>query len=223
MSLIVISGLIAGAAHVVTGPDHLAAVAPMVAEKPEQGFILGLRWGIGHGLGVVLLGGLGILIKGMIEVALISQYSEALVGWLLIAIGVWTLWRSRRLVVHAHQHEHEDTHDHTHEKPSYHSHVHVHSENEHQNKIVFGMGILHGAAGTGHLMGVLPSLVLSQLEASLYLLTYFGAAVISMAGFGWLMSKIVSKTNSIQVWVRGFAFIAIMIGGYWIWSSGGIE
>lgn len=221
MSLVMLSGIIAGSAHVVTGPDHLAAVAPMVAEKPERGFILGLRWGIGHGLGVLLLGGLGILIKESVDIELISQYSEALVGWLLVSIGVWTVWKSRKLVVHNHEHNHEKPNEHEHAQRSlkHHSHVHVHSKDEHQNKVVFGMGMLHGAAGTGHLLGVLPSLVLSQMESVLYLGTYFAAAVISMAGFGWLMSKLVSSTDGIQAWVRGFGAIAIIVGIYWIWSS----
>lgn len=213
MLLLVLSGIIAGSAHVVTGPDHLAAVAPMVAEKPERGFFLGLRWGIGHGLGVLLLGGLGVLLKEYINIARISEYSEALVGWLLIAIGGWTLWKSRKVVVHSHEHVEDKA------KVTHHSHVHVHPPKDHDAKVVFGMGMLHGAAGTGRLLGVLPSLLLSQTDAAIYLGTYFCAAVISMASFGWLMSKLVSSTDGIQVWVRGFAVLAIVIGIFWIWSE----
>jgi putative Mn2+ efflux pump MntP len=216
MSLLVLSGIIAGSAHVVTGPDHLAAVAPMVAEKPERGFFLGLRWGIGHGLGVLLLGGGGLLLKEYINVGVISEYSEALVGWLLIAIGCWTLWKSRKVVVHSHEHVENKVEE------MHHSHVHVHPPKDHDVKIVFGMGMLHGAAGTGHLLGVLPSLLLSQMDAVIYLGSYFCAAVISMASFGWLMSKLVSSADGIQVWVRGFALLAIIIGIFWIWSSMGV-
>ena len=65
--LLIFTGLSAGALHVVSGPDHLAVVAPLVAENPSKGFQLGFRWGLGHGLGVVILGLLGmfVLVNGM--------------------------------------------------------------------------------------------------------------------------------------------------------------
>ena len=115
---VIVAGIIAGAAHVVTGPDHLAAVAPLIAERPQQGWRLGLRWGVGHGFGVLLLGLAGVLFRDQIDVDLLSNYSERLVGVLLIVIGVWALWRSRGVVVHRHAHHHpadDHAHDHPHE------------------------------------------------------------------------------------------------------------
>ena len=50
--LLILTGLSAGALHVLSGPDHLAVVAPLVAEKPSKGLQLGFKWGLGHGLGV---------------------------------------------------------------------------------------------------------------------------------------------------------------------------
>ena len=37
------SGLIAGAAHVITGPDHLAAVAPIAVDDPRRATRLGFQ------------------------------------------------------------------------------------------------------------------------------------------------------------------------------------
>ena len=93
--VIILTGLSAGALHVVSGPDHLAVVAPLVAENPSKGVQLGFRWGLGHGLGVVLLGLIGILLKEWIDVDSWSTMAEVLVGWLLIAVGCWSLWHNR--------------------------------------------------------------------------------------------------------------------------------
>jgi hypothetical protein len=45
-----LTGLFAGALHVLAGPDHLVALAPIAADKPRRALSLGLRWGLGHGL-----------------------------------------------------------------------------------------------------------------------------------------------------------------------------
>ena len=44
--------------HVLTGPDHLSALATLSAAVSErrQAFFLGVRWGIGHSTGLLLVG-----------------------------------------------------------------------------------------------------------------------------------------------------------------------
>ena len=70
--LTILSGLAAGAAHVVTGPDHLAALAPIAVQDPGRAARLGLRWGLGHGLGVVVLGVIGMFARTWIDVGAVS-------------------------------------------------------------------------------------------------------------------------------------------------------
>lgn len=192
--LLIFTGLSAGALHVVSGPDHLAVVAPLVAENPAKGFQLGFRWGLGHGLGVVILGLLGILIKDSVNIESWSTTAEVMVGWLLIAVGLWSIWNNRS----------------TTSKMTTDSHQHT------DNRVVFGVGLFHGMAGTGHLLGVLPSLLLSQTEAILYLSMYFLSAIAAMMGFGWLLSKVVSLMGSLRTWTLLTAFGSIGIGLYWI-------
>ena len=191
--LLILTGLSAGALHVISGPDHLAVVAPLVAEKPSKGFQLGFRWGLGHGLGVVILGLLGMFIKGYIDIESWSTNAEVLVGWLLIAVGLWSIWNNRssgpKITA---GHDHSD------------------------NRVVFGVGLFHGMAGTGHLLGVLPSLLLSQMEAAVYLGMYFISAIGAMMGFGWLLSKVVSSVGSLRTWTLLTATASIGVGLYWI-------
>ena len=49
---LLIGGLFAGFLHVLTGPDHLAAVAPSAALRGMDAWRSGLRWRIGHSSGV---------------------------------------------------------------------------------------------------------------------------------------------------------------------------
>lgn len=46
--IVLLAGLAAGAVQVLTGPDHLAAVAPLSVASREAAWKAGLRWGRGH-------------------------------------------------------------------------------------------------------------------------------------------------------------------------------
>ncbi len=86
-----------------------------------------------------------------------------------------------------------------------------------------GVGFLHGAAGTGHLFGVVPALALSVPDAATYILAYLFAAVGSMALFGGLLGRIAARGGS--TWMRrlmvatGVGAVAIGLGWTWVsWS-----
>jgi hypothetical protein len=228
----ILSGLVAGTAHVITGPDHLAALAPMAADKPTRAAALGLRWGLGHGVGVIILGCLGIFARGWINVEALSAYSEFIVGFVLIFVGLWALLRATRMVVHTHDHVHgqQHTREHGHADHHTHSHFHVHASASNHDSAeahrghshaAFAVGFLHGAAGTGHLLGVVPSLALPPLEASIYLVAYFVAAVLSMTGFGGLVG-LISRHRGPKM-LRGVMYTAssaaIVIGAFWVNQS----
>ena len=51
--LTLITGLLAGALHVVATPDHLAILAPFSVEARRGAWRVGLRWGLGHAFGLV--------------------------------------------------------------------------------------------------------------------------------------------------------------------------
>ena len=172
-----LAGFIAGSAHVVTGPDHLAALAPIAVDQPRKAMRIGLRWGLGHGLGVIILGALGVFARSAVDVDAISAWSEFIVGFALIAVGVWALRRTMKMVIHAHPHDHQQdsesaghSHFHVHTSAGDHDTVGAHKSHSHA---AFVVGMLHGAAGTGHLLGVLPSLALPTFDAIIYLTAYF--------------------------------------------------
>ena len=88
-----VAGTLASMLHVISGPDHLAAVTPLVIETKRKAWRIGLFWGLGHLLGMLLIGVLFLLFKDIIPVESISEYSEQLVAAVLIGVGLWAFYR----------------------------------------------------------------------------------------------------------------------------------
>lgn len=190
LPLLALGAVTASAVHVLTGPDHLAAVLPYAVADRRRAFSVGAAWGLGHGLGVVTLGLVGLALRARVDLDALSGAAELAVGALLIFVGLRTLRQSRLLVVHGHAHPHgaED---------QGHSHVHLHigdttvhepehavlGEHTRHRHSAFGFGILHGAAGGGHLLGALPAMALAPADAAVYLLAYGVTALVTMGAF----------------------------------------
>lgn len=221
MMLIMGTGLVAGCLHVFSGPDHLAALAPMAIRDKRKAIGLGALWGLGHGMAVSVVASLALMAKHVINVQAISAWSEFLVGLLLVVVGLWAIRRALQLVVHSHGHDHNhDSHGHAH------LHVHVGSEHDpatHQghSHAALGIGFLHGAAGTGHLFGVIPALALPPAQAAVYVAAYLCAAVGSMALFGGLLGKIadVGGQGTMRSLMMGSGACAVGIGVFWAASG----
>jgi hypothetical protein len=58
------TGLVTGCLHTMTGPDHLASLAPLtIGSSRVHSTLLGALWGAGHGSGQLLLGSVFLLFK----------------------------------------------------------------------------------------------------------------------------------------------------------------
>jgi ABC-type nickel/cobalt efflux system permease component RcnA len=117
-----ITGFVASVAHVVTGPDHLAAVTPLAIDSRKKSWVIGLSWGLGHTMGMLLIGLLFVLFKEFLPIEAISKYSETVIGVLLIVIGCWALIR----IYLRHSHGNRP-HGHFHTQPYFYAHIHKHS------------------------------------------------------------------------------------------------
>ena len=221
----VITGFIAGLVHVLTGPDHLAAIAPLAARQPVRAWIPGLRWGIGHSAGVAVVGVISLLLRDLIPVALISAWGERFVGVMLVGIGLWAWRRTTQHAIHTHEHEHNGdrhVHVHIHTQPKKHQEVSAHSHHAHA---AFGIGTLHGLAGSSHFLGVLPALAFSsRWDAFGYLLAFAVGTVTAMAGFSWGMGVIarrysVRSGRLYQRFAFGCAGAAMLVGAFWLVTS----
>jgi ABC-type nickel/cobalt efflux system permease component RcnA len=219
-----LTGLLAGAVHVWSGPDHLAAIAPLAVRRHRRAWLPGVRWGVGHSAGVALVGLLSLWLRELLPVDLLSSWGERLVGVMLFGIGLWALRKALQSKVHVHEHEHDgDRHAHFHT----HSHQVAHEQTEahHHTHAALGIGALHGLAGSSHFLGVLPALAFpTRTQAIAYLVAYAVGTIISMAAFSWLMGRVAARWASrSQAWYRGLltscAVAAMAVGGFWLATS----
>jgi hypothetical protein len=224
--LVLGSGFLAGSVHVVTGADHLAALLPLSIGRRRGAWALGARWGIGHSLGVLVIGLLAVAFKERFDLGLIEAWGERLVGVLLIAIGGFGLRRALRLTVHAHPHDHDGaTHAHLHlhtgaEKEGHGPETHAGSLPRHGHTAFFA-GTLHGVAGTAHLLGVLPALALPGLGASLAYLVAFALGTIgAMSGFAAFVGESSARISDGRALLRpllcGASAATVVVGLVWI-------
>ena len=227
-----IAALIASIFHVITGPDHLAAVIPFAIESKKKAWKIGLFWGIGHLLGMLLIGVLFLIFRELIPVEKISNYSEQLVGLVLIFIGVWSfykLFKEDKKHKHLHVHSentpviHKHEHDHVHE----HSHQHTHNKSIKQSNFAsLSIGFLHGLAGISHFLLFIPVASFSnKMDSIFYLIGFSSGIIIAMTTFALVIGKISSfnKGEHNDVLFKGIrlagGLFAIIIGIYWMFSN----
>ena len=227
-----LAGLAAGLLHVFSGPDHLAAIAPLAADGDRGQWKAGLQWGIGHTTGVLLIALLLLLLKEQLPLDAISANSERIVGAMLIAVGSWGIWRAMRLGLHPPGHSHPAPHkgvpygatsegvpyDATSEGVPYaHASPHVPYAGA-----SFLMGTFHGLAGSSHLFGVLPALALPSRQASVVYLAGFGVgAIAGMTAFAAAMGLLSHRlgrrhSRSYSGLLYASSAAALVVGGFWL-------
>jgi ABC-type nickel/cobalt efflux system permease component RcnA len=180
-----------------------------------------VRWGLGHSTGVALVGLLALWLRDLLPMDLISSWGERLVGVMLIGIGLWGARKAAQHHLHAHAHEHDG---------GQHVHVHVHGRQRGHERTeahrhlhaALGIGILHGLAGSSHLLGVLPMLAMrTKLEAGLYLAAFAGGTIFSMAVFSTLVGTVaarcaISGDKVYRGMMGACAFAAVAVGIAWL-------
>ncbi|MEI7661467.1 MAG: sulfite exporter TauE/SafE family protein [Bacteroidota bacterium] len=229
--LTILTGFIASVAHVVTGPDHLAAVTPLAIDSRRKSWAIGLSWGIGHTIGMVLIGLLFILFREFLPLEAISRHSDTLIGLLLIGIGIWAIVRTYRHHVHGNK-----PHTHFHTNPFLYAHIHKHthsdtSDHEHQHSrtvrqnglTALFIGTIHGFAGFSHLFALLPSLALPTVwDSFIYLVSFAAGTIMTMVFFAFFLGIIAfhSVMKNKQVFLKWFTLagglLAIAVGILWL-------
>lgn len=216
-----IAGFLAGCVHVLSGPDHLAAVAPLAVEGRRRSWLTGLRWGLGHATGVAVVGLFWLLLRDILSLDLLSSWSERILGVVLIGIGLWGLRNAFRRRVHVHEHAHGDVrhvHVHVHdaEVPHAHAEAHVHGH------AAFAVGTLHGFAGSSHVLGVLPALAFpTHAQAAAYVGSFAVGSVLGMSVFAWSVGWAAGRMQlGGRVAYRRFlgtcSAAAIVVGAAWL-------
>lgn len=228
-ALPILSGLIASAIHVVSGPDHLAAVTPIVVESKRKAWRVGLAWGLGHISGMLAIGLLVFFFKELIPFETISAYSEQLVGVILLILAVWIFAKLLRKNTTAHDHTHFHVmgdqafvHSHAHQHRHADAHEHPHQEQERKG-LSFGIGFVHGLAGVSHLILLLPVLSFESTFGSLTYIAGFGiGSVLAMVVYAGVIGVLSQKVDpehhpKLNVSLRFAAgLFALVVGVFWL-------
>lgn len=195
-------GTVAAALHVISAPDHLAAITPYAIEKKHSSWLVGLFWGLGHLGGMLLIGVAFLLFKPYIPLEKISEYSETLVGILLVLIGVFIIYKTLFGV----------------------QHIHTNPEKEKHHLYSLGIGFLHGLAGVAHFIILLPVLGFdSHFQGILYIVGFGLGSVTAMTLYTLILGKTAQLTNkegtnSLSKVIRFLSgLFALIVGLYWLY------
>ena len=216
MIISILTGLAAGAVHVIGGPDHLLAMAPTAFQKPKLALRNGISWGIGHSIGIIGLSLIAITLKDLVHIEKMSFFAELIVGVLLLVLGFWAIKTSIGLKIHTHQHQHQYKLGHSHK----HFHLHFRGNKKHNrhSHAITSLGILHGFAGASHLLAVIPALALPQPGALYYMVSYLIGSIISMSIIVLAMSFATMKSgqNFLPIIMRTTGILSVLTGFFWI-------
>ena len=201
--ILAIAGLVAGFVHVLSGPDHLAAIAPYAVDSKSRAWRTGIRWGLGHTTGVLSVGLLLLVLRDSLPLEAVSEWSERLVGLALLSIGTWGIYTALRP---------------DHPRPLV--------QGKHgYGRAAFAVGTLHGFAGSSHLLGILPVLALPSTPAAAFYLVFFGAGSVAAMGtfasvVGWVAGRSGASAPRMQCGLMTLASLtAVTVGGAWLLSA----
>ena len=186
----VVAGLLAGGAHALSGPDHLAAVLPLALEAPEHAARTSLRWGLGHGAGTTALLVCALVLHVPLDLDIVGAQAELLIGGVLVVTGCVSAVRAWRGSVSPRT----------------------------PGARAFGMGALHGMAGGTHLVATLGALTLRPEAALGWAVAFLAGAAMAMALVGLAAARADGLwPPELQRRVQlGASVLSVAVGGMWM-------
>ncbi len=202
--------------------DHVAAVSTLISEEKDRGRAVrhGLTWGLGHTITLFIFAGVAMLLGNAIP-PLVKNHAEALVGVMLVALGINLLWKLYRNRVHFHGHRHDT------EKVHFHAHSHKGedlphqlSRHDHVHKFQWRtllVGLIHGLAGSAVLLVLTVTQIDNPMVGIAYILLFGIGSMVGMA----LLSVVIlwpltyaarTLTNANRILQFALAALTIFIG-----------
>ena len=86
------TGTLFGLFHVLTGPDHLSALATLAVGSSWKAFGLGVRWGCGHSIGLIIIAIIFVSLDGKVDLGRFSIWTDAIVGVFMLALGFYGMY-----------------------------------------------------------------------------------------------------------------------------------
>jgi cytochrome c biogenesis protein CcdA len=141
--------------------DHLVAVSSIVTRRnsPLLAIKDGIYWGLGHTSTILLVGTVILLGRIAFEES-DFRYFEAGVGVMLIVLGMYRLfklYKTPQITLHTHPHP-----------------------NPKDFKLAFGVGLVHGLAGSGALLLTVLAATKSTVTGLIYLVIFGVGSIVGM-------------------------------------------
>jgi high-affinity nickel permease len=201
-------------------PDHLVAVTSLVAADggdSQRAMRVGAWWGVGHAT-ILLVVGLPLILFKSVLPAWLETGAEKTIGVviLLLAVRVLVKWVRGDYRVAAHEHA-DGAHVRRRHlwRESAHRHVAVRSRRQ-----AFGIGVLHGLAGTGTVVLLLVAALPSRLEAAAALAVFAPVSVLSMAVcttvFAWALTRPVVRPLYRTVLIPALGLFGVLFGTWYL-------
>ena len=172
--------------------DHLVAVSSLVTKRDRIALAIkdGIYWGLGHSSTIFLIG-LVIIIGRVTFLDGLFSYFEATVGLMLIVIGAYRLINYYKISKPA-----EDMH------------------HKNQHRLAYGVGLIHGLAGSGAMVLLVMSEIKDEWSSMLYLVIFGLGSILGMlvaAGiFSLPFSRRVTQNKTLQailIWLSSLLCI----------------
>ena len=183
--------------------DHLVAVGNIVSKRNTFSLAImdGIYWGLGHTSTIFLIGGLMVFGKATFLNGYFG-YFESAVGLMLIVLGAYRLFQ-----------------------------YFTKNENighpavlEGNHKLAYGIGLVHGLAGSGAMVLLVMTNIQGKLDSMIYLFIFGIGSIVGMlvaAGiFSLPFSKKINKNERLQLGlVLLSSFLCVGYGAYLMFEN----
>jgi len=198
-------------------PDHLVAVTSLLASEDSDhrdAARLGAWWGLGHATMLLAIGLPLIFLKSELP-AWLETGAEKAVGVVILVLGTRVIWKWAHGDYRTGAHGHHD-----------HSHHHLRTGDPHRHQSVrtpaqaFGIGVVHGLAGTGAVVLLLIAALPTQLEAAAALALFAPMSIVSMAActtaFAWVLTRPVIEPVYRTVLIPALGVFGVLFGLWYV-------
>jgi hypothetical protein len=198
-------------------PDHIAAVSTLVG-RDRGGFRaawLGVCWGVGHTL-TLLVVGLGlVLLRSEMPVGLADAF-EIAVALMLIGLGARSVLQAAQLgakgPIGVHRHRWI-----VHQHPGMPAHVHIGKWTFARRPLL--IGAIHGLAGSGALAALVLATLPSTAARLAYMLLFGLGSTAGMAALSGLLGWPLARFGAHENVTRGISFVvgcvSVVLGIVW--------
>jgi ABC-type nickel/cobalt efflux system permease component RcnA len=208
-------------------PDHLVAVTSLVAADnggTARATRLGMWWGLGHAATLIVIGIPLAVFKSELPLWL-ERWAERAIGVVIVLLAARVILKWARGDYRTGRHAHAAPSD----APPDESHRHLRRSNAaatHAHRAVrsggqaFGIGFLHGLAGTGAVVVLMLAALPTQLEAALALAVFAPVSILSMAActtvFAWILTRPILDPVYRGVLIPLLGLFGVMFGLWYV-------